>query len=343
MRIFCCRTLVLFLFCSPGIALCQQAAAPRPGWDAPVLNYQAVPEWPKAALGDKGFPAGPWNYWQVPAVAVEQNGNVLVLHRGDDPILEYRPNGELIGPWGDVKFSQGKVMAVPKEDRTTVMSAWQAVYGPSGCSNCGAHEIRTDPAGNIWLVDAPGQVIYKLNAQGHTLMTLGTKGKAGMSLDTFYLPTDVAFAPNGDLVVSDGYGNARILRFSAQGKYLSQFGARGSGPGQFQLPHNVVIDAKGRIYVTDRENERVEVFDANGKYLSEWDHIGGVSSLVMTNDQHVWTGGVLRDLGGKVIGRLPGEGATESHGAAVAANGDVYLGLLSGKVEKFVKQSGSAR
>jgi len=174
-------------------------------------------------------------------------------------------------------------------------------------------------------------------------MTLGTKGKAGMSADTFYLPTDVAFAPNGDIVVSDGYGNARILRFSAQGKYLSQFGERGNGPGQFQLPHNLVIDAKGKIYVSDRENERVEVFDANGKYLSEWDHIGGVSSLVMTKDQQVWTGGVLRDLGGKVIGRLPGEGATESHGAAVAANGDIYLGLLSGTVEKFIKQSGAAK
>jgi DNA-binding beta-propeller fold protein YncE len=237
-----------------------------------------------------------------------------------------------------VKFSQGKIMYVPKEDRTAAMSGYQAVYGPSGCSNCGAHEIRTDPAGNIWVVDAPGQVIYKLNPQGRTVMTLGTKGKAGLTADSFYLPTDVAFAPNGNIVVTDGYGNARVVQFSAEGKYLSQFGMRGNGPGQFQLAHNVVIDAKGRIYVSDRENQRVEVFDSKGKYLSEWDHIGGVSSLVMTRDQHVWTGGVLHDLNGKVIGRLPGEGSTESHGAAVAANGDVYLGLLSGKVEKFVKQ-----
>jgi DNA-binding beta-propeller fold protein YncE len=338
MRTFCRTALILFVFCAPGVALCQQTDSLKPGWAAPVLKYQAVPEWPRPALGDKGFPAGPWNYWQVPGVTVEQSGNILVLHRGDDPILEYKPNGDLIGPWGDVKFSQGKVTSVPKEDRTAAMSGYQAIYGPSGCSNCGAHEIRTDPAGNIWVVDAPAQVIYKLNPQGHTLMTLGTKGKAGMSAAAFYLPTDVAFAPNGDIVVSDGYGNARIVRFSADGKFLSQFGQRGNGPGQFQLPHNVVIDATGRIYVADRDNQRVEVFDSNGKYLSEWDHIGGVSSLVMTKDQHVWTGGVLRDLSGSVIGRLPGEGSTESHGAAVAANGDVYLGLLAGKVEKFVKQ-----
>jgi DNA-binding beta-propeller fold protein YncE len=338
MRVIHSSAWVLCLLGSAGIALGQQTGAVKPGWDAPVLNYKEVREWPKPALGDKGLPAGPWNYYQVPAVTVEQNGNVLVLHRGDDAILEYKPNGDLVGPWGDVKFSQGKVMPMQQEDRSPVTSAYQAVYGPSGCSNCGAHEIRTDPAGNIWVVDAPAQVVYKLNPQGHTILTLGTKGKAGMSADMFYLPTDAVVAPNGDIVVSDGYGNARIVRFSPQGKFLSQFGARGNGSGQFQLPHNLAIDAKGRIYVTDRDNQRVEVFDAGGKFLSEWDHTGGVSALVMTKDQHLWTGGVLRDLNGSVIGRLPGEGSTESHGIAVAANGDVYLGLLSGKVEKFVKQ-----
>ncbi|MBW8709272.1 MAG: 6-bladed beta-propeller, partial [Alphaproteobacteria bacterium] len=161
---------------------------------------------------------------------------------------------------------------------------------------------------------------------------------AGKTDKLFYLPTDVAFAPNGDILVSDGYGNPRIVRFSATGKYLGEFGERGNGPGQFQLPHNLVVDGNGRIYVSDRENQRVEVFDAGGKYLREWDHIGGASSLIMTSDQHVWTGGVLHDLDGKVIGRLPGEGSTESHGGAVAVNGDVYLGLLTGKAEKFVKQ-----
>jgi hypothetical protein len=206
---------MVLLCCAPVVAPGQQADRRRPGWEAPVLPYQAVPEWPRAALGDKGFPAGPWNYWQVPGVAVERNGNVLVLHRGDDPILEYKPNGDLIGPWGDVNFDHGKIMFVPHQDRTARISGYQAVYGPSGCSNCGAHQIRTDPEGNIWVVDAPGQVIYKLTAQGHTVMTLGTKGKAGMSADTFYLPTDVAFAPNGEIVVADGYGNARIVRFAA--------------------------------------------------------------------------------------------------------------------------------
>ena len=89
--------------------------------------------------------------------------------------------------------------------------------------------------------------------------------------------------------------------------------------------------------VTTGDLVTCQVFDANGKYLSEWDRIGGASALAITADQRIWTGGVLHDLDGKVIGRLPGEGSTESHGSTVAANGDVYLGLLTGKVEKFVK------
>jgi DNA-binding beta-propeller fold protein YncE len=320
---------------SPATTLAQQSSQP----DLPVLAYKPVSDWPKTLRGDKGVSSSMWNYWQVTSVAVETNGNILVLHRGDDPILEYRPNGDFIGIWGDVTFSQGKVAAISKKDRTPAMSGYQATYGPGGCSNCGAHEIRVDPEGNVWVVDAPGQLVIKMNPQGHTIMTLGTKAKAGKTQNTFYLPTDVAFAPNGEVVVTDGYGNARVVRFSHDGKYLGEFGERGNGPGQFQLPHNVVIDRQGRLYVADRDNERVEVFDAQGKYLNEWDHVGALSSLIMTKDQRVWAGGVLRGLDGKAIGRLVGEGANaRAHGAAVAANGDIYLGLLSGVVEKFVAQ-----
>ena len=332
--------LVAILACAmPGMALGQSSG----GADVPVIHYKQVAEWPKPLLGDKGLAAGPWNYIQVTSVAVKKDGNVLVMHRGDDPILEYKPDGTLVGPFGDVKFSHGKVMpmlkAVAATGRTPDMSGYQAVYGAAGCSNCGAHEIRVDPQGNVWAVDAPGQVITKMTPQGKTIMTLGMRDKRGKANNVFYLPTDIAFAPNGELVVTDGYGNARLVRYSADGKYLGEFGMRGNGPGQFQLPHNVVIDAKGQIYVSDRDNQRIEVFDAKGKYLSQWEHVGGQSSLIMTPDQHVWAGGVLRDLDGKAIERLPGEPViARGHGGAVAPNGDVYLGLLSGTVEKFVRQ-----
>lgn len=321
------------------LGLCWLALPASAQQDVAVVHYKAVGEWPKPPTGDKGFAAGPWNYWQVPSVAVEKNGNILVLHRGDFPILEYKPNGDFVGPWGDVKFSAGKVMFVDKKDRTPDISGYQSVYGPPGCSNCGAHELRVDPQGYVWAVDAPAHVIYKLTPQGRTVMTLGTPGKAGRTAGSFYMPTDIAFAPNGELVVSDGYGNARIVRFSADGHHLGEFGKRGDGPDEFQLPHNVVIDHRGRIYVSDRDNQRVEVFDAKGKYLSEWDNVGALSSLIMTPDEKIWAGGVLRDLDGKALERLPGEGANaRAHGGAVAPNGDVYLGLLNGTVEKFVRQ-----
>ena len=144
--------------------------------------------------------------------------------------------------------------------------------------------------------------------------------------------------------MSDGYGNPRVAKYSADGKYLLQWGTRGSGPGEFQLPHNLVIDAQGLVYVTDRENRRVEVFDPAGKFLEQWKDIGGVSALYMTKagsgPQRIWTGGVLRDLKGKVVGGLPsaGGGAESPHGITVSDSGDVYVGLLSGKVLKFVPQ-----
>jgi DNA-binding beta-propeller fold protein YncE len=326
----------VFLLCAlPGMAFGQPS-------DIPVIHYKAVPEWPKPLIGDKGLPAGPWNYIQVTSVAVKKDGNILVMHRGDDPLLEYKPNGDLVGPFGDVKFSHGKVMPMLKDvaekGRTPQMSGYQAVYGAAGCSNCGAHEVRVDPEGNVWAVDAPGQIITKMNGSGHTLMQLGAKDKRGKSHSEFYLPTDIAFAPNGELIVTDGYGNDRLVRFSKDGKYLGEFGMRGNGPGQFQLPHNVVVDAKGQIYISDRDNQRIEIFDSSGKYLRQWEHVGGQSSLIMTADQHIWTGATLRDLDGKPVERLPGNGSdTRAHGGAIAPNGDVYIGLLSGTVEKYVR------
>ena len=156
-----------------------------------------------------------------------------------------------------------------------------------------------------------------------------------MGQNTFNLPTDVAFAPNGDVYVSDGYGSARIVKYSRDGKYLSQWGRRGKGPGEFELPHNLVIDGKGRVYVTDRDNERIEVFDADGKFLTEWKGTGRVSALAITKDDRIWTGEVLRDLDGTILEKLPANPG--GHGVAVTESGDVYIAQLSGVVQKFIK------
>jgi peptidylamidoglycolate lyase len=265
-------------------------------------------------------------------------GHILVLHRGARPFLEFENNGKFLKPWDNIMFSEGKVAALAMGDRVAGRSAYSAVYGPAGCDSCGAHSVRVDPQHNIWVVDAPGHVIYKMDPQGKVIMQLGQKGVAGTGHNSFNLPTDVAFAPNGDFYVTDGYGGARVLKFSHDGKYLLEWGARGKGLGQFELPHNVVVDKQGKVYVTDRENRRIEVFDANGKFLHQWPTLEGVSGLFMTKDQQIWAGGVLLNLEGNVVGRLPNGSAASGHGVAVSDSGDVYLAQLSGKVQKFVKQ-----
>ncbi len=331
-----CRVGLLALSCL-GVGLGQSGNAPRLGSNAPTLSYQEAPNWPAPATSAAGAPAA-WNFIQVSGVAIDMRGHILLLHRGAYPLLEFESGGKFVRSWGSVQFSEGKVAAIAVGDRVPGRSVYSAVYGPAGCDSCGAHSVRVDPEHNIWVVDATGQVIYKMDPQGKVIMTLGQKGVAGTGHNTFNLPTDVAFAPNGDIYVTDGYAGARVVKFSHDGKYLLEWGTRGTGPGQFELPHNVVVDAQGRVYVTDRENRRIEVFDANGKFLNQWPTLEGVSGLFMTRDQHIWAGAVLLNLDGRVVGRLPNGTAASGHGVAVGDSGDVYLAQLSGKVQKFVKQ-----
>ncbi len=318
--------MVLFL---AGAALCQRS-------DAQTLAYRAVDVWPLPATSAVAAP-GPWNFGQVAGVAINANGNVLVLHRGAHPIIEFESGGKFVRSWGDALISEGKAFTLAPEYQAEGRTIHSAMYGPAGCTSCGAHSIRVDSEGSIWVVDATGHVVYKMNQQEKVTMRLGTKGVSGSGPDNFNMPTDVAFAPNGDIYVSDGYANERVVKFSSQGKYLLEWGKRGSGPGEFTLPHNLAIDARGRVYVTDRENQRIQVFDSNGKFLKEWPGVGGISALFMTKDQQLWAGGTLFDLEGNVIGKLPGASGG-AHGLAATDSGDVYSALLSGSVKKFVRE-----
>jgi DNA-binding beta-propeller fold protein YncE len=312
----------------PGAALAQSGSAPE-------LAYQAEAAWPLPPTTAAGAP-GLWNFIQVSGVAVNSAGDLLVLHRGAYPILQFKSDGRLVRAFGDGLFSEGKVGGIAPEHQVKGRSTYTAVYGAAGCTACGAHSIRLDPQGSIWVVDAPAHVIYKLSQDGQIVMQLGTKGVSGTGHNTFNLPTDIAFAPNGDLYVSDGYGSQRVVRFTRDGEYVTEWGSWGSGPGQFYLPHNLAIDAQGRVYVTDRENRRIEVFDGNGKFLKEWSTEARVSGLFLTKDQHLWAGDALYDLDGKLLGRLPG--APGGHGVVVTASGDVYLAQLNGTVQKFLKK-----
>ena len=303
---------------------------------AQVVDYTEAPDWPNPATTAAGTPAA-WNFGQVSAVATSADGYVVVLHRGAQPIMLFDGGGRFVGAWGDGLFSNGKIIIIAPADREAGQSGYTAVYGAAGCHACGAHSVRVDPDGNIWVVDAPGHIVYKTSPQGRVLMELGSRGVAGMSRNTFNLPTDVAFGPNGDVYVSDGYGNARVVKYTADGQYLLEWGSRGTGPGEFGLPHNLVVDDEGRVYVTDRDDQRVQVFSAAGEFLSEWADIGANSALFMTmsEDQQIWTGGTLRNLAGEAVATLPG--GNGGHGMTVSGTGEVFVAQLSGRVQKFVE------
>jgi hypothetical protein len=149
------------------------------------------------------------------------------------------------------------------------------------------HGLHIDHDGNVWATDdhgggGKGHQVFKFSPQGKVLMTLGKPGIAGAGPDTFNAPTDVFIAANGDVFVSDGHGgdtNARVVKFSKEGKFISAWGRRGSGPGEFALPHALAMDSAGRLFVADRGNNRIEIFDQDGKFIAEWKQFGRPSGL----------------------------------------------------------------
>ena len=132
------------------------------------------------------------------------------------------------------------------------------------------HSIRLDPAGNVWTTDAESSTILKFSPTGQKLMQIEVGEQPTGRKSRFVGTTDIAFGPNGRLFITDGYGNARVLEYSSDGKRVHEFGTPGSGPGQFKLPHGITIDKENILYVADRENGRVQKFDLDGKFLGEW-------------------------------------------------------------------------
>ncbi len=158
------------------------------------------------------------------------------------------------------------------------------------------HGGMVDRAGNLWMTDARGgngigHQAIKLSPQGKVLMTLGTKGVSGTGPAHFDQPTDVVEAPNGDLFVSDSHRegkNNRVVRFAKDGKYVSEWGTKGTGPGQFSEPHTMAMDSRGRLFVGDRENNRIQIFDQRGTFLEEWRQFGRPSGIVITTDDTIY-------------------------------------------------------
>jgi DNA-binding beta-propeller fold protein YncE len=253
------------------------------------------------------IPAAGWKIGYPSSVAMDQDGTIYVLQRDDtaDPVIAVNRAGRVLRSWGKGMFK------IP-------------------------HAIRIDPQGNLWTVDAGNSMVYKFTRNGEKLMEISVgeqpEGKSG-----FTGTTDIAFAPNGHLYISDGYGNARVLEYTAEGKRLKQWGNAGTGPGQFRQPHGIAIDHQGTVYVADRQNGRLQRFDLNGKYLGEWDNLGMVTT-VGYREGSLWIGTQLRNeptsadgwlmkidqKSGKILGYV--ESSHGQHVVNVAANGELLSG-----------------
>jgi DNA-binding beta-propeller fold protein YncE len=190
----------------------------------------------------------------VSSVASDRNGVIYVLQRGDkaDPVIVVDRDGRVLRSWGKGMFT------VP-------------------------HSIRIDPAGNIWTVDAGSSVVFKFSPEGKKLQEIAVGEIAPAercAFPTLCGTTDISFGPAGRLFISDGYGNARILEYTSEGKRVKVWGSAGTGPGQFQIPHGIANDGK-TLYVADRGNARIQRFDLDGRYLGEWTHLGRPFALKM--------------------------------------------------------------
>lgn len=182
---------------------------------------------------------GGWESGTVSGVAVDGNGIIYEIQRGDkaDPVLVLNREGKVLRSWGKGDYR------IP-------------------------HSIRIDPEGNVWTVDSGSSTVIKYSPLGKRLMTISV-GEQPVNGSSFNGATDIGFGPSGRLFITDGYGNARVLEYTPDGKRKRQWGKSGTGPGEFNLPHAIQIDEDGIVYVADRENGRIEKFDLDGNFLAE--------------------------------------------------------------------------
>jgi peptidylamidoglycolate lyase len=221
------------------------------------------------------------------------------------------------------------------------------------------HGLTIDHEDNVWLTDVGLHQVFKFTPDGKLLLTLGERGKPGADASHFNLPTDVAVLRDGSFYVSDGYKNTRVMKFSAEGRFEFEWGTKGDGPGEFNLPHGIALDGRGRVYLCDRTNSRVQVFDAAGKFLDSWKgpHIGRPYGVAVNPDGHVFIidGGepslkplergkaVELDADGRVMDTFGSQGTGPGqfqlgHDIAVGPDGAVYVAEGTGaRVQKFVK------
>ena len=274
-----------------------------------VITLEPAGEFPK-------LPAG-YSLGRCSAVATNSKGEIYLFHRGQHPILCVDADGKLLRSWGDDLIGS-------------------------------AHGLRVDRHDNIWVTDTGRHRVLKFDPTGKLLLALGT-GKAGAGTDEFDRPTDIAFGSKDEVFVTDGYGNSRVMKFSAEGRLLKSWGTHGTKSGEFNVPHAIVIDAKGRLLVGDRENDRIQIFDAEGQWLAQWEGFAPYG-LAFDRDGHLFVADaranqVLRlDAAGKVQQRWGKQGKALGefeipHMLAFDAKGNLFVAEVDGRrFQKLVRK-----
>lgn len=311
------------------IMFCIAQAQPSSIQQGDTAHYVVDTTWPKKP--DR------YKWAQMAGIAVDKQDQIYIFTRSQPTVQVYKTDGTLVRVW----FME---------------------------DSSGSHFIRVGPEGNIWTANISEHVVRKYSPKGKLLLTLGTSGVAGADKSHFDKPTDMAILLSGDIFVSDGYGNRRVVHFDASGKYVNQWGSEGDGPGQFALPHSIVADSQNRLYVADRENARIQVFDTKGTLLAVWDDVVTPWGLCMTKKDEIWACGssvmkddsgkclvlpppdeilVKLDVDGKVLSRVTLEKTTVPpgkpgqldwiHAIALDSEGNLYLGDIQGRrAQKFL-------
>ena len=285
----------------------------------PALSYKVDANWPQLPPG--------YNFAECTGVDLDAKGNVWVFNRGHWPLLQFDRSGKMLRAYSTDMFR---------------------FVSP--------HGLRVAPDGNLWAVDVDGHLVFKLSPEGRILLVIGQRqGLAGTNdaEDGFNRPTNTAFRANGNIYISDGYNNGRVIEFSPTGEYVRHWGKRGTGDGEFNLVHDVAVDPAGRVYVADRANERVQVFDADGKFLAKWTNLGapwGLYYAAKENALYLCDGKYDRilklSLDGEVLGVLSSYGVAPGklsyvHSIAVdPADGSLYtVEIKTWRVQKWVRTS----
>jgi streptogramin lyase len=264
---------------------------------------------------------------RVSSVAFTPEGNLLVLHRGPQPLLEFDAQGRFLRAFGP---------------------AGQLVF---------AHGLDVAADGSIWITDLRTQLVMKLDRDGQPLLTLGTENEGGhwdeaAGLRRFDQPNETALDSQGNLYVVQGHGQGepRVLKFDAEGRFLKQWGSRGSEPGQFAMAHSIKIDGNDRLYIADRENQRIQIFDTEGRFLEQWTYNAMVCALYLHPDGSMWLtsgfdGEVARidPVDGKLLGALgsPGSGIGqfgEAHFLTVDGEHNIFVAdVVNKRVQVFAR------